>query len=244
MAMRMGTSITTTTILTTITSTIMTDALFRLMTWLSPAYPVGGFSYSHGLEAAVEAGLVRDRAGLIEWLSRVLRHGSGLIDAVALASAWRAGDDAALDVIADLAAALKGSAELALESELQGAAFAKITMAAWPSDTLARFVERRAGKAMPHAVTVAIACAPEIPVAQAVTAYLQAFTANLVSAAVRLVPLGQTDGQLALAALAPVVAELAALAQTQYLDDIATAAPMVDILSMIHETQYTRLFRS
>jgi urease accessory protein len=222
----------------------MTDALFRLMTWLSPSYPVGGFSYSHGLEAAVEAGLVKDRASLTDWVSHVLRHGSGLIDAVALVSAWRATDDHTLDEIAVLAGALKGSAELALESELQGAAFAKITLAAWPSDALARFVQRRAGKAMPHAVTVAIACAPEIPVAQAAIAYLQAFTANLVSAAVRLVPLGQTDGQLAMAALAPVVAEIAALAQIKTLDDIGTAAPMVDILSMIHETQYTRLFRS
>jgi urease accessory protein len=222
----------------------MTDALFRLMTWLSPSYPVGGFSYSHGLEAAVEAGLVKDRASLIEWLSHVLRHGSGLIDAVALASAWRAADDATLDAVADLAAALKGSAELALESELQGAAFAKITLAAWPSDAMARFVERRAGRPMPHAVMVGIACAPTIPVEQAVGAYLQAFTANLVSAAVRLVPLGQTDGQLALAALAPVVAQIALVAPSQTLDDIGTAAPMVDMLSMIHETQYTRLFRS
>jgi len=221
----------------------MTDALFRLMTWLSPFYPVGGFSYSHGLEAAVEAGLVKDRASLTDWLSHVLRHGSGMIDAVALASAWRADGDA-VDEIADLASALKGSAELALESELQGAAFAKITLAAWPCEALVRFVERRAGKAMPHAVIVGIVCAPEIPVAQAVTAYLQAFTANLVSAAVRLVPLGQTDGQLALAALAPVVAEIATLAQTKTLDEIGTASPMVDILSMIHETQYTRLFRS
>jgi len=222
----------------TTTGTRMTDALFRLMTWLSPSYPVGGFSYSHGLEAAVEAGLVKDRASLIDWLTHVLRHGSGLIDAVALASAWR-GED-----VADLAAALKGSAELALESELQGAAFAKITLDAWPSEALARFVERRAGKAMPHAVVVGMACAGVVPVEQAVTAYLQAFTANLVSAAVRLVPLGQTDGQKAMAALAPVVAEVAALAQTKTLDDIGTAAPMVDILSMIHETQYTRLFRS
>lgn len=237
-------TITITIITTTATITNMTDALFRLMTWLSPSYPVGGFSYSHGLEAAVEAGLVKDRAGLIDWLAHVLRHGSGLIDAVALASAWCTGDEAALDEIADLASALKGSSELALESELQGSAFAKITLDAWPSEALARFVEHRAGKAMPHAVVVGMACAGVVPVEQAVTAYLQAFTANLVSAAVRLVPLGQTDGQKAMAALAPVVAEIAALAQTKTLDHIGTAAPMVDILSMIHETQYTRLFRS
>lgn len=221
---------------TTITS--MTDPLFRLMTWLSPSYPVGGFSYSHALEAAVEAGLVKDRASLIDWVSHVLRHGSGLLDAVALASAWR-GED-----VADLAAALKGSAELALESELQGAAFAKITLDAWPSPALARFVETRAGRPMPHAVAVGIACAGIVPVEQAITAYLQAFAANLVSAAVRLVPLGQTDGQKALAALAPVVAEVTGAALPLSLDEIGTAAPMVDILSMMHETQYTRLFRS
>jgi urease accessory protein len=223
----------------------MIDALFRLMTWLSPFYPVGGFSYSHGLEAAIEAGLVRDRASLTGWLAHLLRQGSGLLDAVALASAWRAADDpAALDQIADLAAALKGSAELALESELQGAAFAKITLDAWPSPTLVRFVEGRAGRPMPHAVIVGIACAGIVRVEQAVSASLQAFAANLVSAAVRLVPLGQTDGQKALAALAPVVAEVTAAALPLTLDDIGPAAPMVDILSMMHETQYTRLFRS
>ncbi len=225
--------------------TSMTEALYRLMTWLSPSYPVGGFSYSHALEAAVEAGLVRDRASLIEWLSHILRRGSGLLDAVALASAWRAADDPpALVETADLAAALKGSAELALESELQGAAFAKITLDAWPSLALARFVEGRAGRPMPHAVVVGIACAGVVPLEQAVAAYLQAFAANLVSAALRLVPLGQTDGQKALAALAPVVAEASAAAASLSLDDIGTAAPMVDILSMMHETQYTRLFRS
>ena len=229
----------------TMTGTRMTDALFRLMTWLSPSYPVGGFSYSHGLEAAVEAGLVKDRATLIAWLTHILRHGSGLIDAVALSNAWQAaGDLDALDDIADLAGALKGTAELAMESELQGNAFAKITLVAWPSDALQCLVERRNAKALPHAVAVGVVCADAVPLAQAITAYLQGFTANLVSAAVRLVPLGQTDGQLALAALAPVVGEIAAVAQTKTLDDVGTAAPMVDILSMIHETQYTRLFRS
>lgn len=225
--------------------TSMTEALYRLMTWLSPSYPVGGFSYSHALEAAIEAGRVRNRASLIDWLVHVLRHGSGLIDAVALASAWRAAEDpVALDEIADLAAALKGSAELAMESELQGKAFAKITLDAWPSPTLARFVERRADRAIPHAVAIGIACAGVVPLQQAVVAYLQAFAANLVSAAVRLVPLGQTDGQKALAALAPVVAEVSSVALPLSLDDVGTAAPMVDILSMMHETQYTRLFRS
>src|SRR3954453_14169341 len=103
------------------TATAMSNdaALYRLLAWLSPAYPIGGFSYSHGLEWAVEAGLVRDRATLVDWIKGILRHGAGRIDGALLAAAWRAArqdDAAALDAIAELAAAWRGSAETALES--------------------------------------------------------------------------------------------------------------------------------
>ena len=115
-------------------------ALHRLLAWLSPAYPVGGFSYSHGLEAAVEEGSVRNRAGLVDYVAAVLRAGAGRVDGALLVAAWRAaeaGDDAALDDAAVLAAAWRGTAETALESLQQGAAFAAVTQAAWPD---ARFV--------------------------------------------------------------------------------------------------------
>ena len=226
--------------------TLASAALYRVMTWLSASYPIGAFSYSHGIEYAVEAGQVGDRAGLIEWVGAILRQGSGRLDGALLAAAWRAAkaDDAAqLDHIAELAGAWRGTAELALESAAQGTAFVTVTTAAWPDDHLTALAARHGGKlALPVALGVAMAA--HVPLADALAAYLTAFAANLVSAGVRLIPLGQTDGQLSLAALEPVVARAAAAALAADLDELGSATPMLDWCSMRHETQYTRLFRS
>ena len=230
-----------------ITTTTTEAALYRLMTWLSPAYPLGAFSYSHGLEYAVEAGRVTTADALTEWVAAVLELGAGRIDAVLFAAAWRAadtGDEAALDAVADLATAWRGSAETALESSAQGAAFLSITRATWPHPALDRFAGRHQGQA-PLSVAVGAACAwHAIPVSAAEAAYLQSFAANLVSAGLRLIPLGQTDGQRAVAALEPVVARSAVAALAADLDELGSAAPLLDRDSMKHETQYTRLFRS
>lgn len=221
-------------------------ALHRLLAWTSPSYPTGAFSYSHGLEQAVEDGAVRDLATLAEYVDTVLRHGGGWIDAVLFAQAWRAADDAeALDVVAELGAAFRGTAETALESRQQGAAFLAVTRRAWPHAALEAFAERNAGRPLAHAVVMALACAAHgIALAPALQAYLHAFAANLVSAGVRLVPLGQTDGQIATARLAAVVAEVAAAAPRCDIEDLGSAAPWLDLCSIRHETQYTRLFRS
>lgn len=223
------------------------SALYRLMTWLSPAYPVGGFSYSHGLEQAIEAGLVRNADELREWVATVLEQGAAPVDAALFAAAWRAtqgGSETALDGLIELARAWRGTAETALESSAQGAAFVAITTATWPDPALARVAARHGGQ-VPFSVAVAIAAAAQgIALEPAVMAYLQAFAANLVSAGVRLVPLGQTDGQRVLARLEPVVLRTARVALTADLDELGTAAPLLDWHSMKHETQYTRLFRS
>ncbi|WP_374441916.1 urease accessory protein UreF [Stella sp.] len=222
-------------------------ALYRLLTWTSPAYPTGAFSYSHGLEWAVEDGLVRDRAGLEAWVAHVVEYGAGWSDAVLFAHAHRAvaaGDWAEVDRIADLAAALRATGELALESGQQGASFLAITRAAWPGPALDRLAALRDGRPVPLPVAQAAAAAGTVPLAPALTALLGAFAASLVSAGVRLVPLGQTDGQRVTAALMPVVARTALAALAAPLDDLGTAAPMVDWAAMRHETQYTRLFRS
>jgi urease accessory protein len=219
--------------------------LYRLLAWLSPAYPIGGFSYSHGIEWAVEDGLIRDRATLAAWIGAVLAHGAGRIDGALFAAAWRAakaGDDAALDEIAIIAAAWRGTAETALESAAQGSAFASTTIKAWPDARLAALAARHDKLALP--VAAGVAFAPHADLADALTGYLAGFAANLVSAGVRLVPLGQTDGQLTLAALEPAVAAAAEAALAADLDQLGTAAPMLDWASMRHETQYTRLFRS
>ena len=224
------------------------DPLYRLLAWLSPAYPVGAFSYSHGIETAVEEGFVTDRVTLVVWLESVLERGTGLVDGALFAAAWRAVDGAdwpAFDAVAERAAAWRGTAEMALESRQQGGSFLSITRTAWPHPALDAGHVRTGGEiALPVAVALA-AAAHGIALESALTGYLHGFAANLISAAVRTVPLGQTDGQRALAALEPAVRRTveAALAVAS-LDEIGTATPLLDWCSLRHETQYTRLFRS
>ena len=220
--------------------------LARLMLWLSPAYPVGGFSYSHGLEWTVEAGGVRDAASLGQWIEDILQHGAGRSDAILLAETWRAvtaGDERRLGETAELAAALAPSAERRLETLAQGAAFIAATQGVWPAPAVARLAETAPEIAYPVAVGACTA-AHGLPLAATAQAFLQAFVANLVSAGVRLVPLGQTDGLRVLARLEPLLPPLVTGALAATLDDIGGAAVMADIASMRHETQYTRLFRS
>jgi urease accessory protein len=224
------------------------DPLYRLLAWLSPAYPIGAFSYSHGVETAVEEGFITDRASLIAWLESVLERGTGLVDAALFTAAWRSVEAEgwpAFDAVAERAAAWRGTSEMALESRQQGGSFLSITRTAWPHPALETGHERTGGElALPVAVALA-AAAHGIALESALGGYLHAFAANLISAAVRTVPLGQTDGQRALAALEPAVRRTAeaALAATS-LDEIGTATPLLDWCSLRHETQYTRLFRS
>ncbi len=244
--MVMGTTMATTG--TTIT-TMSTDsaALYRLLTWLSPAYPVGGFSYSHGLETAAEAGLASNRLDLVAYITTVLQAGAGRVDGALLVAAHRAaqaGKPRVLDSVAQLAAAWRGTAETALESMQQGTSFTSITATAWPDARFAAFAARHKGR-LAHPVAFGAAAGfAAVPLLAAVTAWLAAFAANLVSAGVRIIPLGQTDGQLATAALQPIVEAAAQAALAANLETLGTAAPMLDLLSMRHETQYTRLFRS
>jgi urease accessory protein len=229
------------------------DPLYRLLAWLSPAYPIGAFSYSHGVETAVEEGFIKDRASLIAWMETVLQAGTGRVDSALFAAAWRAAeaqDWPAFDAIAERAAAWRGTSEMALESRQQGGSFLSITRNAWRHADLDDAHERLIGKggggeiALPVAVALA-AAAHGIALEMALSGYLHAFTANLISAALRTVPLGQSDGQLALAALEVYVIRTvrAALAVAD-LDEVGTATPLLDWCSLRHETQYTRLFRS
>ena len=220
--------------------------LARLMIWLSPAYPVGGFSYSHGLEWMVEAGRVRDAAMLADWIEDVLHHGAGRSDAILLAETWRAVSAGDERLLAELAAALAPSAERRLETLAQGAAFLEATQAVWPSPTLDRLAAQvQDSREIAYPVAVgACAAAHGLPLPPTARAFVQAFAASLVSAGVRLVPLGQTDGLRVLARLEPLIPPLVARALGCGLHDVGGAAVMADIASMQHETQYTRLFRS
>jgi urease accessory protein len=244
-----GITIITMTAMTTITESVGTEgaALYRLLAWLSPAYPVGAYTYSHGLETAVEDGAVRDRVALIDYIRTVLLAGAGRVDGALLVAAWRgavAGDDAALDAVAELAAAWRGSAELALETMAQGTAFTGVTQSAWPEARFAVLAARHPRR-LAHPVAFGAAAGFHgLPLRPSLAGWLAAFAANLVSAGVRLVPLGQTDGQIATAALHPVVEQAADAALAADFDALGTAAPGLDFFSMRHETQYTRLFRS
>jgi urease accessory protein len=222
-------------------------ALYRLMSWLSPSYPVGAYSYSGGLEWAVQAGDLKDADTLRDWLSVLLAQGVGFCDAVFFVhahSAVGAEDDGALSVVSELACAFAASRERRLETTAQGGAFFDATHAAWPCAALER-LRSVPTKPVAYPVAVAVAAAGHgITATPALHAYLHAVTANLISAGVRLIPLGQTDGQRVLAALASVVAEVAERALATPLDEVGAAAFRVDIAGMRHETQYTRLFRS
>jgi urease accessory protein len=228
----------------------MSGALYRLMTWLSPAFPVGAYTYSHGLEWAIEAGRLTDRRSLVDWLEGILLHGAGRSDADLFREVWEAvaTDDAArFDRAAEMAGALRGTAELALESTHQGVAFLRVLGDTWSPPDLGRWQARlaAAGGQPTYPVAVALACGlGGVALDDGLTAVLHALSANLISAAVRLVPLGQTDGQAAQAAVHPIVEQAVAAALGRCWDDLGGAAPLVDLCSMFHETQYTRLFRS
>jgi urease accessory protein len=223
--------------------------LQRLLAWLSPSFPVGAFSYSHGLEWAVEDGSVTDAATLAAWLGDILRHGAGRTDAILFVQAYRAArdDDApALRDLVELAAAFQPSKERHLEATAQGRAFLSTITAAWPSARLAGLLEAiPSHPPITYAVAVAMtAAANDIPAAPALMAYLAAFVANLVSAGVRAIPIGQTDGQRIIASTVPLIEATAVAALTAELDQLGGAVLRADIASMKHETQYTRLFRS
>jgi urease accessory protein len=217
------------------------------MAWLSPSFPVGAFSYSSGIEWAVEAGDIKDAPTLRQWLEVIIAEGGVFCDAALFASAHQAtqaNDDTSLHGTTEFAVALCPSKERHLETTSQGRAFLEAVRAAWPCAALGRLTAAWDG-AVAYPVAVAITAAGHgIPLAPALHAYLHAATANLISAGVRLIPLGQTDGQRVLAALELVVARTADRAMATPLDDIGGAAFRADLASMRHETQYTRLFRS
>lgn len=232
----------------TATRTSMTDgAALPLLVWLSPSFPVGAFAYSHGLEWAVEAGDLSDAASCQAWMADILEYGSGRTDAILLAHAFRATierDDGKLGEVAELAIALQPSAERHLEASAQGNAFMTAARAAWPSQSL-EFLGHSYQGDVAYPVAVGVAAAGfAMPLHAVLDAFLLGFVANLVSSAVRLGPIGQTDGQRIIASLVPLVRRIATEAMTASLDDLGSSAFRSDLASLRHETQYTRLFRS
>lgn len=217
-------------------------ALARLLQLASPALPVGAYSYSQGLEAAVEAGVVRDAASARRWVEDILDLAVARMEAplfLRLCQAWRVGDAAAVARWNVLFLASRESAELRAESAQMGYSLVRLL------GELGEGVDPGAWDeiSFPAAFAHAVACW-NIEPADALIAYLWCWVENQVMAAVKAVPLGQTDGQKMLFALGGRLPEVAALAATLDDEALSNLAPGLAILSARHETQYSRLFRS
>ena len=215
-------------------TTAMTDAdLLTLTQWLSPAFPVGSFAYSHGLEQAIDAGAVRDAEALFIWLSNILDRGTGRSDAVLLCAAQKR--SASVEALSDLARALCSSRERWEETRAQGAAFTDAFNA------LNDFSHDPAPLpvAVGHAASL-LHLAPE----RVAALYLHAFASNLVSCAVRFMPLGQNAGQRVLARLHPLIEAVGAEAATTRPEAIRVSTPGADLGAMQHETMDVRIFKT
>lgn len=229
----------------------------RLTQWLSPAFPIGAFAYSQGLEAAIAAGDVRDAASLQGWIAAVLTHGSGRLDAGFIALARAA--DADLPALADLCRAMAGSSERLTEMTEQGRAFGltiaaltgaiheqTVTAPRQPLDFKSpENVPARDTPSLPYPLAVGQATrALKVETSEVIMLFLQALAAQLTSVAVRFVPLGQTEGQIVLTRLAPLIADLAARYDLFTLDDLSSTTPGADLATMRHETMDVRIYRT
>jgi urease accessory protein len=225
-------------------------SLLRQQSWLSPAFPTGSYSYSHAIEWAVEVGDIHNRKSLVDWLEADLCYGSGRNEAIFFIEAWRSateGDCERLMKIAELAAAFRGTSEFALETSQQAASSLATLRRVWPDHLIESFSRLLADRGIAPALSIVLgvcAAQQQIPDRLALPAFLQSYLANLVTAGIRLIPLGQTDGQLAIAQLEPAVLAVTAQAGSATIHDLGSAGFMVDLASASHETQYTRLFRS
>jgi len=223
----------------------MSELQLPLAVWFSPMFPVGAFAYSHGLEWAHEAGDIADAEDLRDWLTTLVERGALHNDAIILAAAYRAAllsDARELVDINELALALATSRERRLETATQGSAFLLAIRKSWPCATL-EFLNSEEEIAYPIAVALA-AAGHNLPLDATLHMYCLGFISNLVSAAIRLGIIGQTDGQRVIAALMPVVLETARSCASKNLDELGGSAFRSDLASLRHETQYTRLFRS
>jgi urease accessory protein len=215
------------------------------MTWLSPSYPVGAYTFSQGLETAVEAGIVTTASDAESWISDMLQHGNGQADLAFLACAWEAANDAKqLHTIVEHVLAFQATAELRREITAQGNAFLKASGANWICPEI-ELLQSVVLASCPYPVAVGVTAKGHgVDRHFAMVAFAQGYVSNLVSAAVRLIPLGQTDGQRIITNLMPLVLQTVDSVADTPLENVTTATIIADILSMQHESQYTRLFRS
>lgn len=204
-----------------------------LLNWMSPTFPIGSFAYSHGTEQAIADGRLKTQLQVTEWISDLLERGSGWNDAVLFSLCW----SEEIAPLNETALGLSGSAERYLETTQLGRAFA-IAAAVWSGAA-------KPAAAVAYPIAAGVACKDfGLPRELALIAFLQGFSAALVSVAVRLVPLGQTHGLAVLRALSPVIASVARRALSATPDDLGSATFHSDIAAMQHETLEPRIFRT
>jgi urease accessory protein len=219
-----------------------------LMAWMSPAFPVGAFAYSQGLESVHASGELASADALHDWLVTLLEHGSLRNEAIILGLVWRAARSEDLRTVCELnefAVALSGGAERRLETSAQGRAFARAVLASWAVPAIDAWRDVLASEPLAYPVAVALAAAAhDLPLLPTLEAYLLAVLSNLVSAASRLGAVGQTDAQRTLARLAPLLPRAARLAAAADRDEIGGATLRAELFAFHHETLYSRLFRT
>ncbi|WP_019447466.1 urease accessory protein UreF [Cupriavidus sp. BIS7] len=224
--------------------------LISLLHLASPALPIGGFSYSQGLEAAIDCGLVNDAATAERWICDNLAHVQAQCEApvwLLLHRAWREQDHASVRRWNDWFHATRETSELRLETEQMGWSLAKlIAQMGWGDDTLQGLLRDMSPVCLPTAFSAACA-ALQIDARDGLAAYAFNWAENQVAAAIKAVPLGQVAGQRILRGLHGVVLEVVDEAVRRANADppqLSTFSPMLGLLSARHETQYSRLFRS
>ncbi len=221
--------------------------LVRLLQLASPTLPVGAYSYSQGLESAVDSGNVRDAGSAKAWLFELLEHAMARMEApifLRLVDAWRHEDAQAVDHWNTLLLASRETAEFRAETAQMGYSLARLLIDIGALDERS-MTALRALEECTFATAFALAAAKwEISGEDALLAYLWAWLENQVMAAVKAVPLGQTDGQRLLHAIGGRLDDIAARAATLDDDDLGSYVPGLAVLSSRHETQYSRLFRS
>ena len=223
-----------------------TPPLLQLIWLASPALPVGGFSYSEGLEAAIDHGLVHDEASCTAWLldQLLLTQARGDMAAIAQAvPAWQAMDTARLQALSDWVLATRESSEMRLQAQQMGRSMLDWLRNLQQASPEALQCLAALPPSYPLAYALALACT-QAPLEQALQAYAFGWAENMTQAALKAVPLGQSSGQRMLAALARAIPEAVQTAQRLTDETRQAFSPMLAILSSRHETQYSRLFRS
>lgn len=216
--------------------------LLRLLQLSSPTLPIGGYAYSQGVEAAVNAKLVVDENSAFEWLKSVLMTGVAYGDLALLNhfyQAWQVLDTQKLQELNELSSAIRETHELWQEDQHLAKALMRLT-----KSLEIDFADRASGDICYPYVYARLAQSWQATASECLTAFSWSWVENQIAALIKLVPLGQTQGQVLMLKMDDVVLKSVEVAQTVQTEEIGNSLMQLAILSSHHETQYSRLFRS